>query len=153
VAEVVAGAPFLASARLDQQKFRNALHELVLHFIDSEKRTAFDDFCAILHTLLDHEINVNETDFRGNTPLMLLCDHPGYTEAIDALCDAKVDLDVLNASHQTALHKAVIGGWEPDITALLKKGADPNLMDSKGLSPLHWALMSIRAHHTSPDIL
>lgn len=141
VGELLGKAPYLASAMIDQQKFHNSLHELVIHYTESEKADADERFAAVLQVLGNHDIDFNETDINGNSALLMLCDHPGYTEGIQALA-AKSNVNLLSKTHQTALHKAVLGGFEMDIEKLLEKGADPNIMDSMGHSPLHLAVTS-----------
>jgi calcium-independent phospholipase A2 len=74
----------------------------------------------------------------GGTPL-----HWATTkEVVIALVELGCSIDARNFSGHTALHVMVQRDRFECVVALLSCGADPNLMDSTGNSPLHLASSS-----------
>jgi ankyrin repeat protein len=61
-------------------------------------------------------------------------------EAVRALADAKADLNATDPDQTTALVIAVINAHYDLADALLEKGADPNIGDSTGMTPLYAAV-------------
>lgn len=47
------------------------------------------------------------------------------------------NLDAKNQEGQTAAHLASIMGYDDILDLLLEVGANPNILDSSGLTPLH----------------
>ncbi|CAB0033084.1 unnamed protein product [Trichogramma brassicae] len=80
----------------------------------------------------------------GSYPLHCICrryDDDGLVEIFFRVCDEKhqlVDTDVReNVSGMTPLHWAVQGGHKNVTRYLLRRGADPNLSNAEGSTPLH----------------
>jgi Ankyrin repeats (3 copies) len=69
----------------------------------------------------------------------------GDLPGLRAVLDEKVSIDSRDSSGRTALLLAVLSGRDAVVTALLERGADPNLSDAYGETPLHAA---IAANHT-----
>jgi ankyrin repeat protein len=61
----------------------------------------------------------------------------GTTEHIKILVDAWAYVDIKSNSESTPLHGAVWGKSPANIAALTAAGADPNVQNEKGASPLH----------------
>lgn len=66
------------------------------------------------------------------------------TDTIDFLWESK-DFDQLSDAgkgvHMSALHLFASSGWEPAVEVLLELGANINVRDSRGNTPLHNALL------------
>ena len=74
------------------------------------------------------------------TRLHLLCQHVGVDGAIKAMIDSGSKVNDVNGNDQTALHLASDEGSIREVEALLRGGADPNVVDCLGKSPLHYAV-------------
>lgn len=89
-------------------------------------------------------VDVNEVDGSGNTPLLTTL-RSESEEILALLVEAGADLDLLighDESRQTALCQYI--SWSRAsfemIAALLAAGADTNIADSSGRTPLWWAV-------------
>lgn len=71
--------------------------------------------------------------------MLWIIDHP---EIIRVLIASGARVNQPDAGQQTALHKAVLTGSKSDVATLLEGGADPNIMDNMGHSPMHVAVKS-----------
>lgn len=78
-------------------------------------------------------------DTRGNTALMLACEH-GHLECVESLLSWGANPAVTNQAGATALHLAAS---RPITTLLLRSGADPTALDSLGRTPY----MVAKANH------
>ena len=80
---------------------------------------------------------VNVSDKNGWTPLML-CIQKGREEMIDLVLDQNLDINKKNALGNTALFYAVFyfGNSLKLIKRLISMGADPNMKNKAGVSPL-----------------
>ncbi|GFT73185.1 tyrosine-protein kinase HTK16 [Nephila pilipes] len=54
------------------------------------------------------------------------------------------NLDAKNQEGQTAVHLASIAGFDDILDLLLESGANPNIIDGSGLTPLHYACLNNR---------
>ncbi|WP_338114621.1 ankyrin repeat domain-containing protein [Paenibacillus faecis] len=72
------------------------------------------------------ELDVNERDDRGRTPLMLFLTHRMPVEAIEVLLNAGADLEAEDRLGDTALKKAVKFKQKEAIRKLLEAGAKLN---------------------------
>src|SRR5580658_2730344 len=94
--------------------------------------------------------DVNLKDDFGNTALYIAA-KDGQTKVIEALTDndpnlpAKAKLNEQNSDGLTALHIAVFFGHKEAVLALLKAGADFNISDQFGQTPIFVA--AIEGHH------
>jgi ankyrin repeat protein len=73
------------------------------------------------------------------TPLMYAA-RQGARGAVAALADAKADLDAADPDGSTALALAAINGHADVVGLLLDRGANPNLADRTGMTPLYAAV-------------
>jgi ankyrin repeat protein len=73
------------------------------------------------------------------TPLMYAA-RQGARAAVAALAEAKADLDAADPDGATALALAAINGHADVVALLLEKGANPNLADRTGMTPLYAAV-------------
>lgn len=98
-----------------------------------------------LRVLLQHEdANPNLQDRRGNTPLILAASR-GWNEGVSILIRYKANVNLANASGETALIRAVQTRNLDIADALLKAGADPDRPDNvTGKSARDYALESDR---------
>lgn len=64
----------------------------------------------------------------------------GDIDGVVALLDEKVDIESRDSAGRTALMLAVLNGREAVVTVLLAHGADPNVTDGHGETPLHLAV-------------
>ncbi len=75
----------------------------------------------------------------GFTPLMFASMH-GDLETARMLLEAGADLDSATPDYGNALLVAAANGYETLALFLLEQGANPNLTDGWGLTPLHYAV-------------
>ena len=70
----------------------------------------------------------------------MLAAREGAVEAVRALADVRANLDAQDPEGTTALIIAIINGHYDVATALAERGANPNLADIKGMTPLYAAV-------------
>jgi hypothetical protein len=68
----------------------------------------------------------------------------GDLPGLRAVLDEQVSIDSRDTSGRTALLLAVLSGRDAVVTALLARGADPNISDAYGETPLHAAIAASR---------
>lgn len=103
---------------------------------------------AIVQMLLDAGVNLNDRDLQGKTPLMLAV-MLGFVEIAKILIDAGADVNTISQPDdkvlvlfrgdgisRTALHFAVEANQTSAVALLLEAGADRNIRDSEGNTPL-----------------
>jgi ankyrin repeat protein len=77
---------------------------------------------------------------RGGWTALMYAARQGASAAVAALADAKEDLDVVDPNGTTALGLAVINGHAGVAMLLLDRGANPNIADRTGMTPLYAAV-------------
>ncbi|CAB0035092.1 unnamed protein product [Trichogramma brassicae] len=94
-------------------------------------------------SLLKIGADPNLTNAEGSTPLHIICENPKIKTSFGKLFfeinDANhqtVEVDTKDKKGNTPLHLAIRGGNKEYTELLLRKGADPNLADAEGLTPL-----------------
>ena len=97
----------------------------------------------ILKLTLTHGANLKDTNRYGGTALIPAAER-GHVETVRTLIEAGVDVDHVNRLGWTALLEAIIlgRGGEPHqqiVELLIKGGANVNLADGEGVSPLQHA--------------
>ncbi|KAM9694704.1 ankyrin repeat domain-containing protein 34B [Trichechus inunguis] len=100
--------------------------------------------------LLEGGAYINESNDRGETPLMIACktkhvDHQSVSKAkmVKYLLENKADPNIQDKSGKTALMHACLEKAGPEVVSLLlKSGADLTLQDHSGYSALVYAINS-----------
>ena len=95
-----------------------------------------------IQALLDAGANINDTDENGDTALMAACVNSrpkgDRTKIIQLLLDSGADVKMRNKSGQNVLFWISNGGVTPEmIHEMIKRGANPNLTDEDGNTPLN----------------
>lgn len=102
---------------------------------------------AMLRALLSRGLSVNDNARNGDTPLMLLARYNMISpERLRFLIHNGADINSLNDQNQSALHIAVDHDLVNMARLLIANGADPNVRDVWGGTPLMLA-----ANVTNPD--
>ena len=91
-------------------------------------------------TLLDAKADVNQTDDKGYTPLILATYNDNF-EVADLLLKHGANIEAKDHSGRTALMGAAFKGNEREVKLLLDNGANANAADSKGLTSMMYAVM------------
>jgi ankyrin repeat protein len=97
----------------------------------------------ILKMTLAHGADLKSTNRYGGTALIPAAER-GHVETVRTLIAAGVDVDHVNNLHWTALLEAIILGdggerHQRIVAMLVKAGADVNLADGRGVTPLQHA--------------
>ena len=125
---------------------RSARGASALHFAAVKGRV------EVATLLLSAGSLVDAADNQGNTPLHWAA-RAGCAEAVRLFTGAGALLDATGEHGATAMHNAVDSGDSATeiIESLLEKGADPNLRDIRGFTPL--MLAAIRGHGAAAEAL
>jgi uncharacterized protein len=93
-----------------------------------------------IQLLLERGADVNQADAQGNTPLMAAADSgpflPNSVPVLTMLIGAKAKIDLQDGLGRTALYRASAEGKEEAVRFLLDHGADVNLAEANGSTPL-----------------
>lgn len=115
---------------------------------------------ALVRLLLDKGAPLNAACFRGTTPLHRAVQH-GYVDSVELLIERGADIHAPDIRNSNALIHAAAGTpWNPDGTyvvqcnrgttdnmlhiarLLLEKGADVDMQDIDGRTPMHHAVLA-----------
>jgi ankyrin repeat protein len=88
---------------------------------------------AVMEMLAERRVNVDMRGRSDRTPLMY-ASRNGDAQMVIILLNAGATLDLVNNKGETALHMAV--AYPNVVSILLKAGADPNIRDGGGFTPL-----------------
>lgn len=92
--------------------------------------------------LADERLEINGTDARGHSPLIVACAY-GRKEIVQVLLDHKADIMHMNVNTKlTALHVSASNGFHDICELLLERGALASLRDHNGSTPLEYADIS-----------
>lgn len=94
---------------------------------------------AAVESLLKAGADPNAADKFGWTPLMYAATAKASSEVITMLVKAGANIDAVNARHQTPLMLATMCKDGSGVENLLQSGADPDIADETGESPLSFA--------------
>jgi len=105
----------------------------------------------IMRLLAANGADPDLTSRNGSTPLMVaagmgwmenetLATEKDYLEAVKACIDLGADLDAVNNQGMTAIHGAVGGGFNKLIQLMAESGANVNVKNKRGQTPLKLAL-------------
>uniref|UniRef100_A0ABD2VZP1 Uncharacterized protein n=1 Tax=Trichogramma kaykai TaxID=54128 RepID=A0ABD2VZP1_9HYME len=98
---------------------------------------------AVAELLLKKGATTNLVDWEGLTPLHTVCKYADDDDRVRMLIEISneenkpVEVDARDKLGRTPLHLALAKGNSQGVRYLLKLGADPNLADKNGFSPLH----------------
>ncbi|HVL10010.1 MAG TPA: ankyrin repeat domain-containing protein [Burkholderiaceae bacterium] len=110
----------------------------------ADKQTPLHLACAAgqlkaIQQLVKAKADINAQDDQGMTPLMLACKYRHATAVDGLLRHRKLKIDMQDTSGRTALHWAAEAGGEQIVWALLRKGANAAICDTRQQSPLDLA--------------
>ncbi|KFQ20292.1 Ankyrin repeat domain-containing protein 34B [Mesitornis unicolor] len=113
-------------------------------------RAVYQSRLRLTRLLLEGGAYINESNDRGETPLMIACrtkhvDSQSVSKArmVKYLLEKKADPNIQDKSGKTALMHACLEKAGPEvISLLLKSGADPSLQDHSNCSALVYAINS-----------
>jgi hypothetical protein len=91
-------------------------------------------------TLFDAKADVNQTDDKGYTPLILATYNDNF-EVAQLLLKHGANTEIKDHSGRTALMGASFKGNEREVKLLLDNGANASAADSKGLTSMMYAVM------------
>ena len=106
-------------------------HEIPIH-LACEESTA-----VVVDTLIQYGANVNKKH-NGITPLMVACKSGHYEIVQRLLQESTIDIDAVDLNGSSALHFAIL--TSEIVTALVTKGANPNIRDKSGWNPLDYCI-------------
>ncbi|NXW50295.1 AN34B protein, partial [Nyctiprogne leucopyga] len=113
-------------------------------------RAVYQSRLRLTRLLLEGGAYINESNDRGETPLMIACrtkhvDSQSVSKAkmVKYLLENKADPNIQDKCGKTALMHACLEKAGPDVVSLLlKSGADPSLQDHSNCSALVYAINS-----------
>merc|ERR1712166_423212 len=96
----------------------------------------------VIQCLVHHKADTNVHDEKFSTPLHCACLKEGSAEVVEALIEAKAELNRRTANGATALVLAVEAGDVQSVELLLQAQATVSIAYFQGASALHWAAQS-----------
>ena len=129
-----AAAFALLAAGADANLTCELLNESVMH------KAAEKGHADILRAAIEHGADTNVVDRYGGTPLLKAVES-NEVKAIGVLVEAGADIDRRIAGYQSVVHVAAFNRVAEALIALSKHGADFNIQDIEGETPLHCALI------------
>lgn len=95
---------------------------------------------SITMLLIDKGADVNHTDNDGNTALILNTKNSCYKNTVKELVKAGADVNALDKLGNSALYYALMYGNQEAARFMIKKGADYNHENNKGVTPMQVAV-------------
>ena len=101
----------------------------------------------VTHLLLEHGANIHVRNKKDQTPQHLLLamwtDELPDDDTIQSFLERGADVDAVDDNHSTLLHMASFDGRVKAAQLLLEHGANTNVRNRKGHTPLHRALFKL----------
>jgi ankyrin repeat protein len=94
------------------------------------------------HVLLEMaplSVNLRDNDGRTALHLAVVVGNRAIVETLMSAPDTKCDLSAADMEFRTALHWAAVLGSSDMVSLLLERGGQPEVIDSVGATPLHYA--------------
>ena len=102
----------------------------------------------LLELLVEAGLSANQTRYSDLTPLHYVCrgDKGEQVGKVKMLLQLGAEVNAIGPKGRSALHYASIGGYVDSIKLLLASGADKNIRDTTGMTPLDMALTKKHVH-------
>ncbi|MGY8815806.1 MAG: ankyrin repeat domain-containing protein, partial [Gammaproteobacteria bacterium] len=114
--------------------------------VNASTKMLDEDFNPVV--LEGYKANVLGTPQGGYTSLMFAA-RANDMATVKLLVENKADMDAVSVEDGTALIIAAAGGYEDLALFLTQQGADPNLTDANGMTPLHYSMRDgLKVLHT-----
>ncbi|CAB0039044.1 unnamed protein product, partial [Trichogramma brassicae] len=97
----------------------------------------------VIELLLRSGADQNLANTQGSRPLHIICQMQGYNDLVDIFFKINhelnniVEVDAQDDLGNTPLHLALYYDNKKEVELLLRRGANPNLVNDNGLTPLH----------------
>lgn len=102
-------------------------------------KASFDGNLDLIREVVNREINIDDQDQSGRTPLMMAAFN-GHSDLVQYLLENGADPNTVDRQGRTPLIFAASGPYAETVRLLLDNGAKPNKTDQKEKwSPLMWA--------------
>lgn len=88
----------------------------------------------------DAKVHEDPHASKGGFTALMFAARAGNLDSARLLLDARGNVNYISSTSGNALMVAIVNGHEPVARFLLENGADPNVSDEWGFTPLHWAL-------------
>ena len=96
--------------------------------------------CDVLRDMIEHGLNVNLTNHRGDSLLMLASYHNSY-ECVKMLLEKGANVDLKNDKGQTPLAGVCFKGYLNIVKLLVESGANIHENNGLGMTPFSFAVM------------
>ena len=106
-------------------------HEIPIH-LACEESTA-----EVVDVLIQYGADVN-SKHNAMTPLMIACKRENFGIVQRLLQEPNIDIDAVDLNGSSALHFAIL--TSKIVTAMVTKGANPNIRDKSGWTPVDYAI-------------
>lgn len=97
---------------------------------------------GIMQVLAEKGINIFNTDKLGNNVLHTAARNSDRYNIVEMLLKSRFPIDLRNNNGDTALHIAAQKGNLDNIKALVKSGANIDILNNASLSPLYLAVLN-----------
>ena len=96
-----------------------------------------NDYCIeVLQAIISHSVNVNATNKRNTTALMIAC-FKGNKDAVNVLLNAEADPNIADAHGDTILHYTALNYWCIDVLrVIISQVVDVNATNKKNVTAL-----------------
>jgi hypothetical protein len=109
------------------------LGENAMHFLAYSRSLDKDIYKA----LIERNININQMDYKGNTPLHVAA-NVGNKDLVNIFKNEPINPNLKNKEGMTPLHIAALSDEADIFEKLIKMGANPNIKDNRGKTPFYY---------------